>query len=72
MSENIEVGKTYIVKSSRKGTFTGRITHVGDTFADVLITQGRAGAMLDYNERETGETVTVRKSFCTFTPVEAS
>ncbi len=63
----IEIGKTYRIKSSRKGTFTGKIVALNDEWADVLITSGKAGAMLDYNEREAGEEVTVRRSFCTFT-----
>jgi len=67
----IEVGKTYRVVSSRKGAFTGTITKIDDTWAEVLITNGRAKAMMEYNERDAGETVTVRRSFCTFTPVEA-
>jgi hypothetical protein len=72
MSAEIQVGKTYRVTSSRKGTFVGILTRVGDTWVDVLITNGKAKAMLDYNERDAGESVTVRRSFCTFTPVEAS
>jgi hypothetical protein len=72
MSAELQVGKTYRVTSSRKGTFVGILTRVGDTWVDVLITNGKAKAMLDYNERDAGESVTVRRSFCTFTPVEAS
>lgn len=66
----IAVGQTYQVSSSRKGKFTGVITSVNDEWATVLITKGKAKAMLDYNEREQGEEVTVRRSFCTFTPVD--
>lgn len=69
---SIEVGKTYKVVSSRKGTFTGVATDVSDEWATILITKGKASAMLSYNEREKGEEVTVRRSFCTFTPVEAA
>lgn len=65
-----EVGQTYRVTSSRKGTFTGIVTQMDDTWATVLITNGRAKAMLDYNERDAGETVTVRRSFCTFTATQ--
>lgn len=68
---SIEIGKTYKVNSSRKGRFTGVITSVDDVWATVLITSGKAKALLDYNERDKGEEVTVRRSFCTFTPVEA-
>ena len=45
------------------------MTRHDETWADVLITAGKAKAMLDYNEREQGETVTVRRSFCTFEEV---
>lgn len=65
----IEAGKTYRINSTRKGLFTGIVTRFDDTWADVLITDGKAKAMLDYNEREQGETVTVRRSFCTFEEV---
>jgi hypothetical protein len=67
MSNAIEVGKTYIINSTRKGIFTGVIASVDDTWASVLIINGHAKAMLDYNERGVGEVVTVRRSFCTFT-----
>lgn len=64
---DIEVGKTYVVKSSRKGTFTATLTAVDDTWATGVIVSGKAGAMLPENEREAGEEVTVRRSFCQFT-----
>lgn len=69
MSADVTIGQTYRVNSSRKGVFTGVVTQCCDTWATVLITNGTAKAMLDYNEREQGETVTVRRSFCTFTPL---
>lgn len=68
---SIEIGKTYKVNSSRKGKFIGIVTSSSEEWATILITKGKAKAMLDYNEREQGEEVTVRRSFCTFTPVEA-
>lgn len=72
MSAEIKVGKSYRVSSSRKGVFTGVVTKACDTWATILITGGKAQAMMNYNEREQGEEVTVRRSFCTFTPVEAA
>ena len=66
----ITVGKTYRVTSSRKGQFTGIVTYEDDTWADVLITTGKAGAMLPHNEREQGEVIRVRRSLCAFTEVE--
>jgi hypothetical protein len=61
-----EVGKTYNVVSSRKGRFQMTVTDVNDTFASGVILAGKAGAMLPENEREQGEEVTVRISFCSF------
>lgn len=63
----MEVGKTYLVNSSRKGTFAGRLESLDDTWATFTIIGGKARAMLDYNERERGEEVTVRRSLCGFT-----
>ena len=71
MSTTPEVGKTYHISSRRKGEFTGIVTRLDDTWADILVVSGRARAMLPYNEREAGETVTVRLSFSTFTEVPA-
>lgn len=71
-TEELQVGKLYRVNSRRKGEFVGIVTKADDTWADVLITKGKAKAMLDYNERNAGELVTVRRSFCTFTQVEAA
>ena len=72
MTTELTIGKTYRVNSSRKGTFIGIVTQCDDTWATVLITRGKASAMLDYNEREQGETVTVRRSFCTFSDLDAT
>lgn len=63
----MNIGKTYLVNSSRKGVFTGKLINEGDDFATFEITAGVAKAMMDYNVREKGEEVSVRKSFCAFT-----
>ena len=65
----IEVGKQYRITHSRKGQFTANIVGIRDEWVDCVITDGKAGAMLDYNEREKGEAITVRRSFCTFKPI---
>lgn len=65
MSE-LQNGATYKVKSSRKGKFTGLLVSHDDTWATIEITDGKAQAMLAYNERSIGEEVTVRRSFCSF------
>lgn len=63
----LENGKTYLVNSTRKGTFAGRLLTHDDTWATFEITGGRAKAILSYNERDVGEEVTVRREWCGFT-----
>lgn len=67
----LETGKPYKIRHSRKGTFFGRLISIRGEWADVEVTRGAAGAMLSYNEASVGEVVTVRLSFCTFAPVES-
>lgn len=62
----MEIGKEYEVDSSRKGIFKGELKNVTDEWATFKITQGKAQAMMLYNERYTGEEVTVRREFCKF------
>lgn len=68
----LTVGDVYAVSSSRKGRFVARLTAVDDTWATGVIVSGKAGAMLSYNERDVGEEVTVRREFCSFTPMVAA
>jgi hypothetical protein len=63
-----EVGKTYIVNHSRKGRFTAKVHAINGEWADLEIVAGRADAMLPENRAGKGEGITVRLSFCTFTP----
>ncbi len=63
----LEIGKTYQVKCQRKGTFTMRMVKFCETWATGVVVAGKAPAMLSYNEKEEGEEVTVRRSFCSFT-----
>lgn len=63
----LTAGKSYLVNSSRKGTFIGRLVSADETWATLEITGGKASAMLDYNERYKGEEVTVRRALCAFT-----
>jgi len=70
IATEIQAGKAYKVVSQRKGTFTGIATAVNDEWVTVLITKGKAQALLPYNEREAGEVVTVRRSMTTFTLLE--
>jgi len=63
----LEIGKIYLVSSSRKGKFFGMIKSFDETWATCKITAGKAGAMMEHSEKNTGEEVTVRRSFCVFT-----
>lgn len=71
MKATLEVGKTYLINHSRKGKFCGTVTSINDEWADVTVTSGKAKAMLSYNECGPGEALTIRRSFCTFTPLDA-
>jgi hypothetical protein len=71
MTTNIQLGKTYKVVSQRKGTVTGTVITADDTWVTLLITKGKAQALMSYNERKTGEEVTVRQSLTKFTLQEA-
>lgn len=63
----LQNGKTYLVRHSRKGTFFGRLISHCDEWATLEITAGKASAIFEHNERKAGEEVTVRRSFCSFT-----
>ena len=63
----IEIGKTYLINSQRKGTFFARLTYVNDEWATGIILAGHAHAMMEYNERDKGEEITVRRSMSIFT-----
>jgi len=63
------VGNTYLIKHSRKGTFHGRVIALRGEWLDVVIVEGRAGAMCSYNECEVGDDLTVRDTLCQLTSV---
>lgn len=69
MEQEIKVGATYRVSHTRKGAFVLRVDRLDDVWATGTIVSGRARALLDYNEVETGEEITIRRSFCTFVEV---
>lgn len=69
---NIEAGKTYLVDHSRKGRFAAQVIRFDETWADLLVTSGRAGAMMRYNEAGPGEKITVRISHCSFSRLDDS
>lgn len=65
----LRIGKIYDVSSSRKGKFRMRLTDQCETWATGIIISGKAKAICDYNEREEGEEITVRKELSSFTEI---
>jgi hypothetical protein len=63
-----EAGKKYDIRHSRKGTFTATVISVSDEWADCLITDGVADAILDYNRAGVGDAVTIRACHSLFVP----
>lgn len=62
----LEINKIYNVHSQRKGKFVMRVESIDDDFVHGVIITGKAKAILEYNERYAGETVSLRKSLTTF------
>lgn len=65
-ANELEVGKVYECRHARKGVFKMRIASVTGEWIEGVIVSGRADAAMSYNVCDTGETVTVRDSFCHF------
>lgn len=68
--QNLEVGRIYKINHRRKGVFIARILAVGDVFCTALILDGKAEAKLDYNDRFTGEEISMRISFIHAAPID--
>lgn len=68
MTEPFEVGKTYKIDHSRKGKFSLTVTSVSETWMTGIIVEGTANAMMDYNTKEAGEEITVRRTHVTIIP----
>ncbi len=54
-------GQTYIINHSRKGKFALHVESQDDEWLHGYVAGGTANAMLDYNVKETGDKITVRK-----------
>jgi len=63
--QKFEAGKYYKVNHTRKGRFSIRVTLQDKEWLSGTIIEGVARALCDYNVRETGEAVTLRKSHIT-------
>ena len=66
---NLIEGQIYKVNHSRKGVFSLMVTNQDETWVTGLIVEGKASAMLEYNEREQFEDITIRKELCKFQAV---
>lgn len=62
----LTIGEIYEVNHSRKGRFNMLVESQDDEWVTGIITDGQAGAILDYNIREQFEEITIRKSLCSF------
>jgi len=69
---SIEVGKTYLIDHSRKGTFIAKLLKDDGTWLTVEIVKGRAHyiSTMNVGRGVVGDVITIRKSFCTFKEVE--
>ena len=52
------------------GKFVMRVDRVDDEWVSGVVVAGKAKAMLKYNEVYEGEPITVRRSFCAWSPLE--
>lgn len=58
---NYENGRVYIINHSRKGKFGMLVEKQDDEWLYGKVAGGTANAIMDYNIKETGEEITVRK-----------
>jgi hypothetical protein len=65
----LQVGKEYTVTHARRGKFDIEVTKTCDVWVTGVITRGAAIAQMSYNTGAHGDTVTVRRSMCTFEEV---
>lgn len=63
------IGQEYHVRHTRKGQFAMRVEKVDGEWISGVISSGKAKALLAYNEKETGEEITIRESHSTFTHI---
>ena len=56
----LEVGKTYLINHSRKGTFVAKIKSNDDTWTTGRIVEGQTEALMQCNVQDVGEDVTFR------------
>ncbi len=62
-------GEKYKFNHARKGAFTGILRADGKDFVDIEITEGTASYVVAA-DGQPGDTITVRRSFLTWEPVQ--
>lgn len=62
----IKEGKIYWVNHQLKGRFAMYVESLNQDWVHGTIVKGKADALLPYNVVKTGETISVRREFCTF------
>ena len=65
------IGKLYNVNHSRKGKFTMRVTGIRGEWIDGIMVDSMARAAMSYNEKYSGDEITVRDSLATFSELRA-
>lgn len=61
--KKVEVGKTYLITHSRKGTFLATIKKIDETWITALIVEGETEAIISSNVKGKGEEVQFRTKF---------
>ena len=69
-AKNPQVGEFLEIHHQRKGKFFIQVTGVTDEWIDGVIVHGTAKAMMEYNVKEEGESISCRRSLCFFYPVK--
>jgi len=64
--ETLEIGRAYNVNHSRKGKFVMIVESQDETWVHGTVVSGVAKATMDYNVKEEGEEISLRKELCTF------
>ncbi len=67
---NVNIGSEYLINHCRKGKFYGRLEFYDSEWFVFVVTRGKAGAALAYNEKDVGEEVILRKTFCILTEIK--
>jgi len=68
-STDLEIGKTYDIRSKRKGNFWGTLLELNDTSGKFRIASGKAIFMAQ-DDRVEGDTIDMKLSFCKFYPIK--